>query len=87
LLANFAPKSQVALSNKDELGRWSPWFGQMSDVSDAKYYQYQYNANRKYQQHSLLPLMITFDTKYISVEVVNITAPGAFIFKSVSSAR
>jgi integrating conjugative element relaxase (TIGR03760 family) len=41
-----------------ELGRWSPWFGQMSDVSDAKYYQYQYNANRKYQQHSLLPLTL-----------------------------
>jgi hypothetical protein len=26
--------------------------------SDAKYYQYQYNANRKYQQHSLLPLTL-----------------------------
>ena len=40
------------------LGKWSPWFGQMSDVSDAKYYQYQYNASRKYQQHSLLPLTL-----------------------------
>jgi hypothetical protein len=36
---------------------------------------------------TLILSMITFDTKYISVEVVNITAPGAFIFKSVSSAR
>jgi integrating conjugative element relaxase (TIGR03760 family) len=40
------------------LGKWSPWFGRMSDVSDAKYYRYQYNASRKYQQHSLLPLTL-----------------------------
>jgi integrating conjugative element relaxase (TIGR03760 family) len=40
------------------LGKWSPWFGRISDVSDAKYYQYQYNASRKYQQHSLLPLTL-----------------------------
>ncbi|SFV89223.1 Pyruvate/2-oxoglutarate dehydrogenase complex, dihydrolipoamide acyltransferase (E2) component, and related enzymes [hydrothermal vent metagenome] len=41
-----------------ELGRWSPWFGNMSSVDTAKYYQYQYNSNRKYQQHSLLPLTL-----------------------------
>jgi integrating conjugative element relaxase (TIGR03760 family) len=39
-----------------QLGRWSPWFGDMSSVNEAAYYQYQYNQDRKYQQHSLLPL-------------------------------
>ncbi|SFV88968.1 hypothetical protein MNB_SUP05-SYMBIONT-5-169 [hydrothermal vent metagenome] len=45
-------------SQKKELGRWSPWFGSMSSVEKVRYYQYQYNSNRKYQHHSLLPLSL-----------------------------
>lgn len=43
--------------NKQEsIGRWSPWFGAMSSVKQASYYQYQHNRARQYQQHSLLSL-------------------------------
>jgi integrating conjugative element relaxase (TIGR03760 family) len=52
-----------------ELGRWSPWFGTMTDVKQARYYQYQYNSTRKYQQHSLLPL--TFLRQFISPTAID----------------
>ncbi len=45
-------------SQRKELGRWSPWLGSMSSVDKVKFYQYQYNSDRKYQQHSLLPLSL-----------------------------
>ena len=41
-----------------ELGRYSDWFGAMSSVNKAKYYRFEYNNNRVYQQHSLLPIVL-----------------------------
>ncbi len=56
-------------NQKKELGRWSPWFGSMSNVDKAKYYQYQYNSNRKYQHHSLLPL--SFLSQFINPTAID----------------
>lgn len=56
--------------NKQEpIGRWSPWFGAMSSVKQASYYQYQHNRTRKYQQHSLLPL--SFLTEFIRPKAID----------------
>ncbi len=56
-------------NQKKELGRWSPWFGSMSNVDKAKYYQYQYNSNRRYQHHSLLPL--SFLSQFINPTAID----------------
>lgn len=56
-------------SKQKELGRWSPWFGRMNNVKSAMYYQYQYNMDRKYQQHSLLPL--SFLREFISPTAID----------------
>ncbi len=62
----------------NKLGRWTPFSGAMNDISTAYYYIYEYNTDRKYQQHKLLPALILH--KFFSASALDYLAKDKELF-------
>lgn len=67
--------------NYHELGRWSPWLNDITRINKAIFYKYEYNTNRQYQQHGLLP--ISFFREFIVAEGIDWLHGDADLFALV----